>query len=254
MKKIWLVLQKEMREILGQRTLLLTIASLPLLIVAVNAYMMVSPLINGRLPAVDSDPRLAGMTQAQIAQTVAAIQFRMLLLAQPLLIPSIIAAYSIVGEKNNRTLEPLLAAPVRTGQLLLAKSLSALLPALTVTWLSGAIFIAEVALLSSAAVMAAVVTPGWLVMLVVMVPIMMLIPIAVTVMISSRASDPRTASQTSTLIFMVFVAAFVLFTGPLVFSPVNALEITAVLLVVGIVLLRIATRLFQREVILTRWS
>ena len=136
------------------------------------------------------------------------MQFRILLLIQPLIIPSVIAAYSVVGEKNNRTLEPLLAAPVRTWQLLLAKSLLAMLPAVAVTWISGAIFIAEVAVFTSPAVFSTVISPGWLILMVLTVPVIVMTPIAVTIMVSSRVNDPRTATQVSSLLFILLLIAF----------------------------------------------
>ena len=254
MSKIMLVLKKELKEIFQQRLLILTIGALPLLLVVASAVAFANPMSNGRLPAAGSDPRLVGLTIEQIAQAVLGSTIRMFLLAQPLLIPAIIAAYSIVGEKNNRTLEPLLAAPVTTGQLLLAKSLAALIPAVAVTWTSGAIFIAEAAFLTSPAVFNIIITPGWLVVLILTVPVMIFSPVAIAVMISSRVNDARTASQAGSLIFTVLVAVFSLFGSSLALSALNGLEITLVFAIVGAALFWAAIRLFQREAILTRWS
>jgi ABC-2 type transport system permease protein len=254
MNKVWLVLRKELKEIFQQRTLVLALLLIPLLIIMATGYLLKNPLGAGSVSMPASDPRLANMTAFQIAQLAIGSMFRMYLLAQPLLIPAMIAAYSIVGEKNNHTLEPLLAAPVRTWQLLLAKSLSAMLPALIATWISGGIFIAEVAFLTSPAVFAQIVTSGWLIILIITVPVLMLIPVAVTVMISSRFNDPRTTSQVASLIFVVLVLVFTLFGSSLVISPFMSLIITLFLALLGVALLWSATRVFQRENILTRWS
>ena len=81
-----------------------------------------------------------------------------------MIVPSTIAAYSIIGEKNSHTLEPLLATPVRRWQLLAGKMLSALLPAVLVTWVSGGLFIAELAIFTDANVVSHVVTAGWLIL------------------------------------------------------------------------------------------
>jgi ABC-2 type transport system permease protein len=254
MSKVWLVLQKELKEIVQQRTLVLSLLLIPLLIIVVTGYLLKNPFSAGSTSLPSSYPHLGGLTATQIAQIEIGSLFRMYLLAQPLLIPAMIAAYSIVGEKNNRTLEPLLAAPVRTWQLLSAKSLSAMLPALAATWISGIIFITEVALLTSPAVFALVITPGWLIIMVLTVPVLMLTPVAVTVMISSRFNDPRTTSQVGSLIFVVLVLAFTLFGSSLVISPITSLMITAIAAFIGVGLLWSATQVFQRENILTRWS
>ena len=47
--------------------------------------------------------------------------------------PVSIAAHAVIGEKQARTLEPLLATPVSTGELLVAKMLGALLPTLVIS-------------------------------------------------------------------------------------------------------------------------
>jgi ABC-2 type transport system permease protein len=43
-------------------------------------------------------------------------------------LPSTIAAHSIVGEKVEKTLEPLLATPTTDGEILLGKGIAAFLP------------------------------------------------------------------------------------------------------------------------------
>jgi len=255
MNKVWLVLQKELRELLPQRVLLFSVSFIPLVLVVLSGFFLVYPLRGVRLPVAASDPRLAGMSPMEIQQAFMGMEFRIILLFQSLIIPAVIAAYSIVGEKNNRTLEPLLAAPVRTWQLLFAKSLAALLPAIAVTWISGGIFIGEVAGLTSPAVSAMVITPGWLTTLILTVPVMVLVPIALAVMVSSRVTDPRSASQLSSLVFILLLLVLEISGSALVMiSVTEALVATAVFAALGAALLSIATRLFQREAILTRWT
>ena len=254
MNKVWLVLQKELRELVPQRVLLFSVSFLPLVIVLMSAGLLATPIKGAKLPVATSDPLLANLTPMQLQQAFIGLQFRMILLFQSLVIPAIIASYSIVGEKNNRTLEPLLAAPVRTWQLLLAKALAALLPAVAVTWISSLVFTAEIAGLAGPAVFALVVTPGWLVAVFLTVPVMVMVPIALAVMISSRVNDPRSASQLASLLFVVLLLGVELSGSTLVLSVPFSLTLTAILAVVGVLLLWGATRIFQREVILTRWS
>lgn len=254
MNKVWLVLQKELRELLPQRVLLSSVAFLPLVLIIMAGVLLFTHLNGVRLPGAASDPRLASLTAFQVQQAFVGLQFRMILLFQSVVIPAIIASYSIVGEKNNRTLEPLLAAPVRTWQLLLAKSLAALLPAVAVTWISSLVFIAEIAVLAGPAVLALVVTPGWLVAVFLTVPVIVMVPIALAVMVSSRVNDPRSASQMASLLFIVLLIGVELSGSLLVLSVSFSLILTAILAVLGVLLLWVATRIFQREVILTRWN
>jgi ABC-2 type transport system permease protein len=254
MNKVWLVLQKELKEIVQQRTLVLSLLLIPLLIIVATGFSLINPLRAGTVSGPTNAPNSVKISEVQTAQIKIGNLFRIYLLAQPLLIPAMIAAYSIVGEKNNRTLEPLLAAPVQTWQLLSAKSLSAMLPALFTTWISCGIFIAEVALLTSPVVFTHVVTSGWLILMIFTVPVLMVIPVSVTVMISSRFNDPRTTAQVSSLIFVALVIAFTLFGSNLALSPLVSIVITIIALFIGVGLLWSATQVFQREKILTRWS
>lgn len=57
-------------------------------------------------------------------------------LLMPVALSSISAAFSIVSEKQQRTLEPILATPITDRELLLGKLLASLLLAVALTWAS----------------------------------------------------------------------------------------------------------------------
>ena len=258
MNKIWLIMHKEWLEIRQQPLLLGGMALLPLIFALTTALSIGNPPSSGLkgLPAIDlsADPQLAGLTQTQIYTLVTGLQFRMFYLLMPLLISAVIPAYSIVGEKTSRTLEPLLATPVRTGQLLLGKTLIALVLSTAFSWLGGLLFAAEFALFTPAITFTLVCTAGWWTALILVVPAMALIPIAITVFISSRLNDPRTAQQFSSVIALVMGAGLYYVMALAITSPLLSVLATLLLLAVGALSLRVATGLFQREVILTHWS
>jgi ABC-type Na+ efflux pump permease subunit len=54
----------------------------------------------------------------------------------PVILPTVMASYSFVGEKLNKSLEPLLATPTTDAELLLGKALSIFLPCMLATWLA----------------------------------------------------------------------------------------------------------------------
>jgi ABC-type transport system involved in multi-copper enzyme maturation permease subunit len=57
------------------------------------------------------------------------------LLGIPALAPALLAAYSVVGERQQGTLEPVLTTPVRREEFLLGNALAALVPSVAVTTL-----------------------------------------------------------------------------------------------------------------------
>ena len=58
----------------------------------------------------------------------------LLLLIIPIVIPPVIAAYSVVGERDQGTLEPVLTAPLRASELLLGKAVAAFLPSVAIAY------------------------------------------------------------------------------------------------------------------------
>lgn len=68
------------------------------------------------------------------------------MLALPAIVPAVVAAYSVAGERQQDTLEPVLTTPIRREELLLGKALAALLPSLAVSYGVFGIFAAAMAL------------------------------------------------------------------------------------------------------------
>lgn len=264
MNKILVILRKEWLELTQQRGLILSMLVLPafftIMPLGLVYAMGAAPETGGADPdfaaLLQANPALAGLSGREQGQALIGQQLSLLLILLPLILPSIIASYSIVGEKSNRTLEPLLATPITTWQLLVGKGLAALLPSVALTWISGAIFVAGMALLTlSQQVFAAIVRPGWLIVLLLCAPFLAAITIAGMVAISSRVNDPRTAQQYSAIGVVPFMALFLgQLAGLLVLGPALALAAAAALALVAVLATWGVTRLFQRETILTRWK
>lgn len=171
-------------------------------------------------------------------------------------LPTAIASYSIVGEKQEQSLEPLLATPTTDGEILLGKSIGALLPPLIAIWIGAVIFMGLMDyylfgllgyLYYPNAVMA--------VIMLLLVPLSAITAVEVSVIISARVNDVRTAQQLGSLIVIPFALIYVL--GEINAFPLTVLYLlilAAVILVVDIGLYYLAVSTFQREEILTRWK
>ncbi len=257
MKNALIVLEKEWLELRLQRALLLSTLVLPPLItvIAVAGFFAVGKL-SGPIPQGGPlPPEFAALAPFEVAQAIVGRQFSILFLLLPIFIPSVLASYAIVGEKRERTLEPVLATPIRTWELLLGKILAALIPALAITIASASLFVAGIlAFAVTDRVREVIVTPGWILAVLVDTPLLALIGVALIVMLSSRVNDPRAAQQISAvLVVPVLALLFGQLAGVIVLGPGLALGIGAVLGIIAAGAVWVATRLFQREVILTRW-
>src|SRR6266550_6645229 len=204
----------------------------------------------GPLPA-----EFAALAPLEVAQAIVGRQFSVLFLLLPIFIPSVLASYAIVGEKRERTLEPVLATPIKTWELLLGKALAALIPALAITLASATVFVAGILVFAvSDHVRELVVTPGWILAVLVDTPLLGLIGVALIVVLSSRVNDPRTAQQISAVLIVPLLGLiFGQLAGVVVLGPALALGFGVILGIIAVIALWAATRLFQREVILTRW-
>jgi ABC-2 type transport system permease protein len=267
MSKTWALVRKEWAEVFKNRLVLFSVSFMPLIFCAIPLGILFSMRGASDFSAMQAEfGEMGGFAQMQslcvslnemeCTQYVILQQFMALFLMMPAIIPITIAAYSIVGEKNTRTLEPLLATPITTGQLLAGKALAAVIPAVIASSASFLIFATGTYLLAiSPAVAFALISPLWLLGIFVVGPLLSLAGVCLAVMISSRVNDPRAAEQLSAVII---IPVMLLFFGQ-IFSVVTLdqsfmLLVAGVLLVVDAALLFFAVQLFQRENILTRWK
>src|SRR5439155_19042330 len=118
------------------------------------------------------DPQFTGVAPERVVQMLSVNQFLTMFLILPLVIPSVIAAHSIVGEKSGHTLEPLLATPITVGELLLGKCMAAAIPAVFLTWISYGVFAGFARrLIQDDLVFGHIVSPLWLGAMCLVVPL-----------------------------------------------------------------------------------
>lgn len=265
MKKIWVLVRKEWAEVFRNRLVIFSVSFMPLIFSAIPLGILYSMRGTTDASALASELNVAiaqlaamcgSLAELECAQFLILQQFMVLFLMMPAIIPVTIASYSIVGEKNTHTLEPLLATPITTGQLLAGKALAAAIPAIVATLLSFAIFATGAYFLAaSPAVALQLLGPLWLTAIFVVGPLLSLAGVSLAVMISSRVNDPRAAEQLSVVIILPLMAIFIgQLLGTVVLNQNFLLLIAAALVLIDATLLFLATRLFQRENILTRWK
>jgi ABC-2 type transport system permease protein len=263
-RKIVVLVRKEWAEVFRNRLVVFSVIFMPLIFAAIPLGLLFSMRGATDLSAMQSEfgfaleqlqPLCGPLQGLECTQFLVLQQFMLLFLLMPAIIPVTIASYSIVGEKTTRTLEPLLATPISTAQLLAGKALAAAIPGLLASMACFVIFAAGTALLAaSPAVALHLLSPLWLLGIFVVGPLLSLTGVSLAVMISSRVNDPRAAEQLSALIILPVMALFLgQMLGAVVLNQNLMLLIAGGLVVVDSALLYFATQLFQRETILTRW-
>ena len=138
----------------------------------------------------------------------------------PAYIPLSIATFSIIGEKQSRSLEPVLAAPIRTVELLAGKAIAALVPGVLAGWATYVVFVALASLVYGPALFGVVTDASWLAGVFLLGPAVGLSSVVAGVIVSARVNDPRVAQQIGGVIIVPIVGlVLVQATGTLLVGP-----------------------------------
>lgn len=171
-------------------------------------------------------------------------------------LPATIASYSLVGEKVERSLEPLLATPATDSEILLGKGLAALIPPLLAMW-AGMFVLMGYCDAVTRSTLGYLYFPNWMAVVTVfgVVPLLATMAVGFSVLWSARVSDVRTAQQLSALTGIPGAGLYIaLLTGAFSLDLTSLAVICGALLVADVGLALGARAVFQREEILTRWA
>jgi len=262
MKKIITIIRKEWAEVFKNRLVISTIIFMPLLLTLIPLMMgyftreTSSVDLTNDMPPQFTQFCREGLTGGECFQVYITNQFMLLFMIIPLMIPVNIAAYSVVGEKTTRSLEPLLATPITTGELLAGKNLAAAIPAILATWAAFVLYVVGTLILVRApGVVSALLDPMWWLAVVVLGPLLAILSVNFSLMVSSRVNEPRVAEQVSAVVILPILAVFFgQIAGLFFINRSLILLMIVIVLIADIGLLALSTRLFQRETILTRWK
>lgn len=262
--KIRAVVEKEFDEIMKNKYILGSILFIPLLFALLLPASLIAPAVfypDSYLSSNQTSYMGTAFGNGQGSQESLIIFFITTVLPffmmLPAILPTIIASYSIIGEKKNRTLEPLLAAPVTVYDILIGKALSAIIPALLATWISALLFFGITESLIYLGLHRLIVPDltTWAVGMLVLAPLLAFLGIMVALIISSRVNDPRVAQQISAIFVVPIMALFIgQMSGFLLLDTRVILGVVLVMFVIDAVVLIMSKPMFDREGILTRWK
>jgi ABC-2 type transport system permease protein len=200
-------------------------------------------------------PSMRGLDPEAAVQAWIFQQFLILLLLTPVAGSMSVAAYSVIGEKQARTLEPLLATPIRTSELLAAKVLASLIPALVLTLACFGIYALAAMLFARPGAWTVLLTGRSLAVVFGLGPLAALAALQMAVCVSSRVNDARSAQQIGALIILPIAGLLVAqVTGAVLLSGTVLAVIAAGLVAANAGLMALGVALFDRESILTRWK
>lgn len=205
--------------------------------------------------AIGTLPELAGLSGNALVQAFVFHQFSLLLMMVPIVGAMSLATHAVIGEKQARSLEPLLATPISTLELLIAKVTAPFVFALGLSWSAAAMYLAGAMLFGEPGVWQTLAGPRFFLMFGVLGPLVESASLLLSVIVSSRANDPRSAQQITALLILPVTGLFIAqLMGVFVVSSAAIALGAASCVVLNASLLWIGVRVFERESILTRWK
>lgn len=234
--RIGAVMRKEFREYRRNRFIIYTMIVLPLFSIAIP----IVELFN--IHASEA----ASIVRTQINVTM------LLMLVIPVILPATIAAYSVIGERDQGTLEPVLTTPISREEFLLGKSLAATIPSVFMAYAFFTVLVVSVRVASPAVVVHLVWQASWFAAEILFAPLLAAWSVWVGTAISARSSDVRVAQQLGTLASLPALILPLLMVLQ-VFQPTvtTAVILALTLAIVDVGAWRVVSLMFDRERLIT---
>ncbi len=234
--RIWAMSKKELRDYRRNRFVVVTMAVMPLV-------FTIAPMI--QLFAI----KVTVTSTAFNARIGLALLYMLII---PAIVPSSLSAYSVVGEREQGTLEPVLITPISSQEFLFGKALAAFVPTVAISYAVFGVFLAAAAIFAEPAVASAIYSGSHILVQLVFTPLLAGWSILVGIAISTRSADVRTAQQLSVLASLPPLVVV----GLMTFNVIHAsLGITVGLAVALLVIDRFGWRavaaMFDRERLVT---
>ncbi|MCL2781831.1 MAG: ABC transporter permease [Actinomycetia bacterium] len=215
--------------------------------------MTATPLLFVTLPIIQLFLANAAASNAKLNDRIGLSLLYMLII--PVTMPSILAGYSVVGEREQGTLEPVLTTPIRSDEFLIAKALAAFAPVLVIAYAVFGVFLGAAALFAHPVIATAIYSGQHVLVQLLFTPLLAGWAIWVGIAVSTRATDVRVAQQLAVLgSFPPLIIVALMSLNVIPESVVLAVALAAALLVFDLLAWRVVAAMFDRERLVTGGS
>ena len=243
LSKAWIIAEKDFAIFRKKKSVIYSVVLFPLL-VSIGLPLVIQ----------SSGSKSGGIPTEVLPTLLNAFSFFFIIGAVTL--PTAIASYSLVGEKIQKSIEPLLATPTTEGEILLGKSIAAFLPPIAAIYIGAIIFMIFTDVLTYSK-LGYLYYPNWNmgVIMLLLVPLGSILSIEFDILISSRVNDVRAAQQLGGMVALPFAGIYVVGEASVIsLDAMNLLIICAILVAFDVVLFYVSKAVFRREEILTKWK
>ncbi|MCG3219847.1 MAG: ABC transporter permease subunit [Candidatus Heimdallarchaeota archaeon] len=262
-RRIWSLVKKDMREFAKSKYVLSVIIFMPLLFALLFPFTSVLPIAkidpsefeNGAYgqfvdslfnKIIDNWEALHPQTQTLI---ILSYSMFIAVLLLPIIIPAVTASETVVGEKERKTIEAILASPMSESEIVIGKIISSFLPSVIGTLVAAITYMICIDVMLYP-FLGFVLFPDLLSMVFVFIisPLISIISVELMIMVSTRVTSVRDAYQIGSLVVLPLIMLIVLeMLGLLLNSIATLLGSIAVLIIIIVGLFKIAAGIFDRE-------
>ncbi len=261
--RIWALVRKDITEFMKSKYVLSAVIGMPLLFAILFPFSSIMPIAQidpAEFETADYGGFIDNLFSKNIdnwsslgaqAQTLIIMAYAMfvMVLMLPIIIPAVTASEAIVGEKERKTMEALIASPMSETEIVLGKIISSVLPSSIGTILAavGYAIITDILLYPF---IGRILFPDFLSVIFVLVfsPLFSIISVELMIMISTRVTSVRDAYQLGSLIVLplIFLIAAEMFS--FFFNTYATLAGGLVIMIIIVLaLFKLATSVFDRE-------
>ena len=232
--RVGAIFVKELRDYRRNRSVIGTMAATPVLFILLPTIQLIAANVTGK----------------ELSVRVGLSLLYMLVI--PVMMPSVVSAYSVVGEREQGTLEPVLTTPIRREEFLIGKALAAFAPTIVIAYIVFGIFLAAAALFAHPAITTAIYARTHVLVQLLFTPLLAGWAIWVGIAVSARSTDMRVAQQLSVLGTLPLLAILALISlNVITVSTALAVGLAAALLAIDLLAWRAVAAVFDRERLIT---
>lgn len=260
-KRVKAVVWKDLLELRKNKGMVWSMLALPTVIVLVPLGIIRAYVWNPKDPSLRAIALYYDLTvdvdqAARFLVDKVLADWFVLYLVMPVFVPILMSSHAVAGEKEKRTLEPLLSSPVTPLELVVGKSLASLIPSIAVCLLAFLFLCIGVDAVAWPLTHTLVLPNAmWTFGVIVIAPLFAFFGNGVAVLISARVGDSRLAQQLAGLFVLPLVGlAAAQFGGALKAGPEYYGLMGVIVLLLDLLILWGARRLFDRERLMARWG
>jgi ABC-2 type transport system permease protein len=234
--RVGAITRKELRDYRRNRFVIGTMAATPVVFLILPMIQLIAANVTGS----------AAHLNLRIGLSL------LYMLVIPITMPSAVSAYSVVGEREQGTLEPVLTTPIRREEFLIGKALAAFIPTVVIAYAVFGVFLAAAALFAHPVIVTAIYAGTHVLVQLLFTPLLAGWAVWVGIAVSARCTDVRVAQQLSVLASVPPLGIVALMSLNVITASTGlAVGLAAALLAVDLLAWRVVAAMFDRERLVT---